>query len=353
MTTGTSTTYRAAAALSFELLQEQLGSYAIYGGRNLGQGFWHAANTLDTCIDYLLLAQPQPANTIVADGLAFFQATRDQDPDPSRWKMWRDDYGWWGRSLLKAYRNANALGITNPAPYLAAAELAWKGLRTAWDRADGGCWNNPLGPPGDPLRQRNSVTNELFWLLSTELARVTGQPAYKEWAANESTWFGSLATARTLYSAQGLVLECPTGDQYADGWVWSGDQGLFARANMSAGGQPTAVNLVATVFKVLCDANGVLADQSIGLNQDVDFATGKGVFCRNARDISPVATKIVLGSAAAAWNNRPGASAQFGYDWRGRDEPPADGPLWSITLQTSGQDALNAALAADPGGSIP
>src|ERR1700754_3474927 len=118
----------------------------VFGGDNLGQGFWHAANTLHTCIDYLILDRSPPSPQTVEDAWAFFEQHRDTDPDPAAWtKWWRDDYGWWGRALLHAYGNAARLGLTAPERYLEGAPLCWRGLRTAWFDDDPGCWNDP--PP--------------------------------------------------------------------------------------------------------------------------------------------------------------------------------------------------------------
>ncbi len=353
------TTYREAAGSSFGLLRRQVGDYRLFAD-NINQGFWHAANTLHTCIDYLVLTGAPPDDPLVSGGIAFFEAQRNKESDPHRWGFWRDDYGWWGRALLKAYRNADALGV-DASTCLARAELAWTGLQAAWDDSIGGCWNNPLGGDDDPLRQRNSVTNELFWLLSKELAEVTDAQLYKDWVAKSSTWYAGLDDAGTLYDKQGRVLEEPTGHQYEAGWVWTGDQGLFALAQMTGGSYPTALRIVGTVAQTMC-ANGVLTESTSGrLNTDVDFAAGKGVFCRSARDISDDAVKIVLLSASGAWNNRPEVrdrtppqdyTYQYGYDWSGGTEPPANTALWNVTLQTAGQDALNSAVAKDPNGNV-
>jgi hypothetical protein len=102
------TTYIEAASAGFKRLTDLWGDGSVFIN-DIGQGFWHAGNTLQTCIKYLLLldAPTAAACKVVQDSYDLFDKHRDQDPDPAKWtQFWRDDYGWWGVSLLLAYNHA-------------------------------------------------------------------------------------------------------------------------------------------------------------------------------------------------------------------------------------------------------
>src|SRR5262245_59835194 len=80
-----------------------------------GQGFWHAGNTLDTCVTYLVQANQKdsdPNLQFVSRGRVIFSTSQGiypkEDPGPGTpdhptW--WRDDYGWWGIAFLNAVQN--------------------------------------------------------------------------------------------------------------------------------------------------------------------------------------------------------------------------------------------------------
>ena len=156
------------------------------------------------------------------------------------------------------------------------------------------------------------------------------------------------------------------------GWIWSGDQGLYAACCARAeqllgsatppGTYPDGRGLVAAVAVNLFDGDGVLFESpSYSQNTDVDYATGKGVFFRNATDLALFPDdSAVLTNASYVWNRRPEVGVWppseyeylFAYTWNpGPEHPPVtrSGDLWQITVQTSGQDVLNAAakVAAD------
>lgn len=363
------TTYGTAAARGFDRLINLWGHGEPFTD-HIGQGFWHAGNTLHTCIEYLLLDPPSRPNPIVAASFDLFEKYRDTDPNPAKWGFWRDDYGWWGRSLLLAYRHAEQLQLTRPDLYLKAAHLCWQGLQTAWDPRNGGCWNTP--DHNDPNCRQNSVTNELFLLLSLELAAVSEAPAedYRTWAHESRAWFLRFDHSQQLYNDQGLVLETP-GEQHEAGWVWSGDQGLYAACCAKAtdtlgpsdppGRYPDGTGVVRAASQDLFDTQGVLREStSSTTNTDVDYATGKGVFFRSATnpELFPD-NQATLTSAAYVWNRRPPNSAgqdQFGYDWNlppGQQPTSGTGPLWWITLQAAGQDVITAAARVAPDTQIP
>lgn len=330
----------------------------------IGQGFWHAGNTLRTCIRYLLIdAAAAKDSSIVEDSYALFDRYRDKDPDPAKWSFWRDDYGWWGLSLLAAYNNSSPLHLSDSERYLTAAHLCWQGLRAAWDDAGGGgCWNDP------PNGRKNSVTNEMFWLLSLALLQTPNAPAedYRGWASKSREWFSAWRQKGELKEPNGLVFETPG---MKDDWVWTGDQGLYISACVfseellgAPDGYTEARSVADAVFTHLVDGQGVLHEPpGPSGGYDVDYATGKGVFFRHISNlaISAAYAERTKASAAAVWNHaRDPASCQFGFNWNPDDktphEPVEDGSgLWPITLQTAGQDVLNAAAQIAPGEAIP
>jgi len=245
---------------------------------------------------------------------------------------------------------------------LASANECWEQMSSNWDDSvyspavpiQGGVWNNR--DDSNDMSGRNSVTNELFWILSARLKKPRALDARK-WFLQWVQFFGTPQTG--ILNAQGLVLERPTGNPTYLGWFWTGDQGLFL-AGLTAAGWNNPPDIGGAVLNHILDPGGVVHEQWLGMfngNYDRDYATGKGVLLRNLGDINmglpgrPY-SKFILTNARAVWCHRVDSNTnQFGFNWNPAYPPekePDMSSIWPLVLQTAGQDALTSSLLVAP-----
>ena len=319
-------TYRQAADQAWTRITNltNYGQYTVYSGFDIN-GFWHQANALLTCLDYLLntnqqdnLLTNQQDKSIVKNAIQWvfvqhlFNATyKDKlwpsDPSNPNWPLypwdpshqidfsqltpiwtaagmsgdgpWLDDFGWWGLALQKAYENAGALGYDQPFSklLLTMADACWEALRGSWDSINGGAYNSQAIDPktGTPvaLTGKNCVTNETLWLLSQCLhLSDPDQPKYVDQNVLSQNWFLKAYQNGNLLSKDNLVLERPKdipNGMYPPNWTWIGDQGLFISActgSIGAGGDDLS-DLVrqvqAAVQSQLRDSVHVIHDHNV------------------------------------------------------------------------------------------
>jgi hypothetical protein len=374
------TTYREAAATGFDLLATQyLTTEPIFYN-----DFWFAGNTLHTCLNYLIAAKE-------ADGKAILQHAHELYHDLTDGReWWHDDYGWWGNAFAVAIENREALGYggTQHDPLFRAllvdAHDCFEKLRSSWsdetyggerDNADGsaditgGTFNLRDQPP---MSGRNSVTNEVFWILSRHLSKLGGNPDYAKYAELEREWFGRWQAyaggdgrKNGLFNGDGLVLERPLGNMSVPAWYWSGDQGLFMAANPFT---TLAIDIAKAVEAHMTDGDKILHEW-MGFLSDftADYATGKGIFMRSAGQINlalkePLFSDFIKKNGAAVWFNRvkeddPGNQRvrnQFTFNWNPGHPVPGSEPeflegyktpaLCNLIMQTAGLEALTANL---------
>ncbi|HLJ88325.1 MAG TPA: hypothetical protein VKZ53_16010 [Candidatus Angelobacter sp.] len=255
-------------------------------GAFLKKDFWHTANTLDTCVDFILNSSPywtdlskqrQAVQTMIQDSYQYFDTVyREQNDHGHRSRdVWWDDYGWWGVTFTKIYQNFEALFRGAPAPTITAADCldvarkCWTVLGSYSEHANrtvkpeykgpvaGGCWNHPPKPDGEGVQ--NSVTNELFLVLSARLYKNTNDQSILTAVAGQYLWFTSWfvdylqkqaqcplpgnqqgafrCLARTQASRLIVAYERPIDPMnskynqgqppFVDGQLWTADQGLL------------------------------------------------------------------------------------------------------------------------------
>ncbi len=228
--------------------------------------FWKRGNTFDATLVWAAAAHDRWPNDpgvawmqftvteMLEKNLAFFARF-----DPGG--LWADDFGWWGLMALNARTHLLREGQRELADrYLAlGTDLCWEYKRTtAYDGSPDalpvphGCRNGDAN--GQSRGVKNTVTNALLFLLSTRICRATrtagAAPVEKHlamaWAQWQwfSAWFAldAYQYLKKLTPDAALVQERPmarfTGSDYqeivhppwAEGWVWSGDQGMIAAA---------------------------------------------------------------------------------------------------------------------------
>jgi hypothetical protein len=228
--------------------------------------FWKRGNTFDACLVFSEAAVEQwpddpeikdiqsRVKNMLVENLDFFYGI-----DPG--SLWADDFGWWGLMGINAYKHLNRLGETELAgQYLRlATDLCWEyKQKNAYDYSSTaipvayGCRNGDAN--GTHLGVKNTVTNVLMFLLSTRIYRISleeeieGGERYLEMAYRQWLWFnqwfeyeeyaylknvsdsGALVQERPLAFIEGSGYTNKAHPPWAEGWVWSGDQGMILAA---------------------------------------------------------------------------------------------------------------------------
>ena len=260
--------------------------------------FWKRGNTFDACLTFAdamhskwprdaeVIAMQHRISEMLEENYKYFTSF-------SPGTLWADDFGWWGLMGINARKHLLRSGNTALADKYAALSihLCWQQERDhAYDFSDTalpvqhGCRNGDAN--GKSKGVKNTVTNVLFFLLSTRIYRLALEEniadkekylemAYRQWVWFDS-WFklGKYGYLQKLTSGGGLVQERPTaffeGSGYKDtthptwekGWVWSGDQGMLLAALIDLSAIKN--NLAAWVIKNKIDT-GFKVDDPIAI----------------------------------------------------------------------------------------
>lgn len=228
--------------------------------------FWKRGNTFDACLTFAEAAHEQWPNDsevidmqttvkdMLVENLAFFNRFDPGD-------LWADDFGWWGLMGLNAYSHLNRIGETDLAnQYLKlSTDLCWDyKKKTAYDHTTSsipvahGCRNGDA--KGVSQGVKNTVTNSLLFLLSSRIYRLSltveieGNEKYLDMAYRQWLWFdewfkldeyeylkkvslsGSLVQERPMAFIDGSAYMNKEHPPWAEGWVWTGDQGMLIAA---------------------------------------------------------------------------------------------------------------------------
>jgi hypothetical protein len=228
--------------------------------------FWKRGNTFDACLVFANAVQQRWPNDpqvkemnekivkMLDKNLTFFKGVKVE-------VMWADDFGWWGLMALNARKFLLKMNETELADkyWTLSNDLCWQYKKqTAYDHSTDalpvphGCRNGDAG--GQSLGVKNTVTNVLLFLLSTRIYKVAKvenredidkylEMAYLQWIWF-SEWFklDEYAYLKKLSTEGALVQERPMAEfegsgytdkihpPWAEGWVWTGDQGMLVAA---------------------------------------------------------------------------------------------------------------------------
>ena len=319
---------------------------------NEGQGYWHAGNTLDTYVNYLVAATQEDSNAIV-DKSYTLCLTDFGTPEAPGW--WRDDYGWWGIAFLNAGRPDHAsilrLDESIVKQCFKAADLCWQIMNYDWEKG------GHTGVRNDPKNGvANTITNVLFLTLSLRRYLVMNDNHALDTAGDVFDWFWNWHKAPPqtsgLLNNQNLVRVTP--GSTSDDRAWSGDQGWFWRACLDLfqydqnpsrrKNIKTVVDLIGPAVLANVFVNNIVHELPFSDNYDIDYATGPGVFIRQFsvinRENGGFNNDKITQSAQGAWDNS--GKAGCWYPGKCVYDPPAGDLLWDLTLKTSAQDAYNA-----------
>ena len=228
--------------------------------------FWKRGNTFDACLTFVDAAHQQwpddpkvkamqiKVGEMLEENLTFFNSF-----DPG--SLWADDFGWWGLMALNARKHLLRIEETDLADKFLklSTDLCWEyKKKTAYDYTTTanpvphGCRNGDAN--GDSKGVKNTVTNVLLFLLSSRIYRLTLAEnisdndkyldmAYRQWLWFE-TWFkldkyeylkkispsGALVQERPMAFFEGSDYTEKVHPPWAEGWVWTGDQGMLVAA---------------------------------------------------------------------------------------------------------------------------
>lgn len=228
--------------------------------------FWKRGNTFDACLTFVDAMQqkwPDDKNVtaiqirvkdMLIENLDFFSQF-------DHGGLWADDFGWWGLMALNARKHLATLGEDNLAEkYLQlSTDLCWEYKKnTAYDHSSEarpvahGCRNGDAN--GEHLGVKNTVTNVLLFLLSSRIYRLALEEnlpdkdkyldmAYRQWLWFDK-WFeleeyeylkkisktSALVQERPLAFFEGSTYQDKVHPPWAEGWVWTGDQGMLVGA---------------------------------------------------------------------------------------------------------------------------
>ena len=347
--------------------------------------FWKRGNTFDACLNFVdavylqwpndpkVKSMDQKVKEMLEENLVFFYRF-----DPG--SLWADDFGWWGLMGLNARKHLLRIGEKELAEkYLKlSTELCWEYKKnTAYDKDNDaipvphGCRNGDAN--GQSKGVKNTVTNVLLFLLSSRIYRLslTGvlpdRDKYLDMAFRQWNWFNEWFDLpeynyfKELSSGGMLVQERPMafirGSDYidkihppwAEGWVWTGDQGMLVAAltDMLAVSQELENWLVSNypniqfdreVFEeknrnmlfqlgqginkaLIGEKDGILREapcfSSFGPNHGNDYLAGRGILTRyigspdQQKLLGINLAKSIHLSAEAIWRTRDITNSQF------------------------------------------
>jgi hypothetical protein len=371
-------------------LEEQLKQQALLAFNRFEEvwdfnDFWKRGNTFDACLvfasavydrwpdDMEVVAMNAKIIQMLKQNLDFFNSVDVGG-------MWADDFGWWGLQALNARKFLLDQGETELADkfWHLSDELCWKQKRdAAYDHTPDalpvphGCRNGDAN--GQSLGVKNTVTNVLLFLLSSRIYRLAraenreDREKYLEMAYAQWLWFtkwfdleeyeflkqlsteGALVQERPMADFEGSGYTDKIHPPWAEGWVWTGDQGMLVAAisdmiaikddmagYISKHGldpdfdveafEKKATGIIRSIGlgveqALIADVDGIIREapclSSFGHAHGRDYVAGRGIMMRylGSKEIkSRLGVNLdqaVLNSVEAIWTSRNTENNQF------------------------------------------
>lgn len=210
------------------------------------------------------------------------QLRRRMQPRPGEGEFrneYLDDSGWWGVAWLKF------AVLTGDQECLATAKVIHAHMAATWQKDKGGVlWCL------DPDKQKtNTITNNLFLILSARLAKHTGEPGFKEWAGRSYRWLKE----QSLFDGRGIV----DGPGHKEDY-WSYNQGTYLSAMAAwaeVSGDTAVLDEAALVARAVLQQAGFVAGggvlkEALGTS-GWDGCLFKGIFARGLREFADALRK--------------------------------------------------------------
>jgi len=371
-------------------LEEQLKQQALLAFKRFEEvwdfkDFWKRGNTFDACLVFAsAVHQRWPDDPEVIEMNAKIIKMLEQNLEffhsVDAGAMWADDFGWWGLLALNARKFLLAQGELELAEkyWTLSDELCWKQKRdAAYDHTPDalpvphGCRNGDAN--GQSLGVKNTVTNVLLFLLSSRIYRFAraenreDREKYLEMAYAQWLWFtewfkleeyeylkqlssqGALVQERPMAEFEGSGYTDKIHPPWAEGWVWTGDQGMLvaaisdlisvkedladfvAKNNLDPefttdAFEEKAIGVIQAIGKgvenaLIADVDGIIREapclSSFGHAHGRDYVAGRGIMMRylGSEEIKPRLgvnlDQAVQFSVNAIWETRNTENNQF------------------------------------------
>jgi len=334
-------------------------------GELVGAGFWHAANALETMVDYML-SNNQADIDVVQKAHCLYE---DVTPNPP---TYFDDQGWWGLAFIKAYTLPQIKDPCLKSALLDSAEAIWQNInKLAWDNTfGGGCWWN-----NNEENYKNAITNELFFTLSMRLYHETNDPKYLNKAKQEIIWFfnsGMIQESGLIIDGLNKRTDPNPGGTTINRKTWTYNQGVILGGLVDLSSTLSqsddeevmfnplnlACKIADAATSMLVFDDGILRER--GCNEQPDGTNScnsnnaqfKGIFMRYLDKLNQALPNrpyqnFIQANAKAVWENKNKTDTQFGQVWNAPFANQNLGSLQyirSVALQSSGLDAIIGAL---------
>ena len=343
--TAPSTRETTAAADPVAEARELAAMNKLLAGFNVRSNGWTKGPTLDAIINIYQRTRDPKYRTLIDDSLRYGRGWRSGDSN----KIYFDDMGWYANAWIRAY------DVTGDSAFLDEAKAIFRDMTTAWDNTcGGGLWWT------DERNYKNAITNELFLLAASRLARRspngTGPGSYRDWAQREVDWF---VNRSGMINAQGLIndglnTQCQNNGQA----TWSYNQGVILgglaemyRLTNDRGHLATAEGIAESAMSRMVHPNGTFRDvcDTWGSGCTGDALIFKGMFTQglarlyNAdRGNKPQYFDFLKRSADGLWANSRDAQNGLGVNWAGPVGTPTQSSQASGLLLLGSISLLNA-----------
>jgi hypothetical protein len=383
-------------------LEEQLKQQALLAFKRFEEvwdfnDFWKRGNTFDACLVFAAALNRQwPDDPEVIEMNAKIVKMLEQNLDffnsVDVGMMWADDFGWWGLQALNARKFLLGQGETELADkfWHLSDDLCWQyKKKTAYDHSPDalpvahGCRNGDAN--GNDPGVKNTVTNVLLFLLSSRIYRLAKSEQredtekYLEMAYAQWLWFSQwfqlkeYEYLKSLSTSGALVQERPMAEfegsgytdkihpPWAEGWVWTGDQGMLVAAisdmiaiqddlaayiakNMLdpefdvSEFEKMATNIIRSIgagveHGLIADVDGIIREapclSSFGPEHGRDYVAGRGIMMRylgseeEKSRLGVSLDKAVLNTVQAIWETRNKENNQFQPEYTSKQNDEA------------------------------
>ena len=193
--------------------------------------WWEAGAVFDSLIEYSALTGDNQYDDLIGEAM-FHQAGKGFDYMPANQSVsiGNDDQSTWALAAMSAAEHGFSTSKIGNLTWINLAKTVWESQAARWDNetCDGGFrWQ--IYPFNRGFDYKNSISQGQFILLSTRLAKFTGNSTYSDWAAKVFKWtqdIGLVDDTFHIYDGASAETDCSKIDRIQ----WSHNNGVLAEA---------------------------------------------------------------------------------------------------------------------------